>query len=59
MNVGTINIKGLGSRDKRRMIRELVSLEKLYFLAIQETKMEATVRMMWKDQTLRGRWDSS
>jgi hypothetical protein len=59
MNVGTINIKGLGSRDKRRMIRELVSLEKLYFLAIQEAKMEAMVRMVWKDQTLWGGWDSS
>jgi exonuclease III len=40
MIIATFNIRGLGSRVKKRKIRELVSAEKLDFLAIQETKME-------------------
>jgi exonuclease III len=37
----SFNARGLGSRVKRRKIRDLVQSEKLDFLAIQETKMEA------------------
>jgi hypothetical protein len=36
----SFNIRGLGSRVKRRKIRDLVREEKIDFLAIQETKME-------------------
>jgi hypothetical protein len=40
MIVGTLNIRGLGSRVKRRKVRELVRAENLDFLAIQETNLE-------------------
>ncbi|KAK2456934.1 hypothetical protein QL285_004253 [Trifolium repens] len=40
MIICSFNLRGLGSRVKRRKIRELVRAEKLDFLAIQETKME-------------------
>jgi exonuclease III len=40
MIVGTFNIRGMGSRVKRRKIRDLVLSEKIDFLAVQETKME-------------------
>jgi mannosylglycoprotein endo-beta-mannosidase len=40
MIVGSFNIRGLGSRVKRRKVRELIALEKLDFLALQETKLE-------------------
>jgi hypothetical protein len=40
MIVCTFNVRGLGSRVKRRHIRDLVKEENLDFLAIQETKME-------------------
>ncbi|KAK2449806.1 hypothetical protein QL285_008962 [Trifolium repens] len=36
----SFNIRGLGSRVKRRRVRDLVKEEKIDFLAIQETKME-------------------
>jgi exonuclease III len=39
MIVGTFNIRGLGSRVKKRKVRELISSEKLDFLALQETKL--------------------
>jgi exonuclease III len=41
MIIETFNIRGLGSRVKRRKVREFISSEKFDFLAIQETKMEA------------------
>jgi mannosylglycoprotein endo-beta-mannosidase len=41
MIVTTFNVRGLGSRVKRRKIRELVRRENVDFLTIQETKMEA------------------
>jgi mannosylglycoprotein endo-beta-mannosidase len=40
MIVGSFNIRGMGSRVKRRKVIELISLEKLDFLALQETKLE-------------------
>jgi hypothetical protein len=40
MIVSSFNIRGLGSRVKRRKIREIVQAENLDFLALQETKME-------------------
>jgi exonuclease III len=40
MIVLTMNIRGLGSRVKKRKIRELVQAEKVEFLALQETKSE-------------------
>jgi hypothetical protein len=40
MIVTSFNICGLGGRVKRRKIRELVTNNKVDFLAIQETKME-------------------
>jgi exonuclease III len=36
----SLNIRGLGSRVKRRKVRELVSSSKVDFLALQETKIE-------------------
>jgi mannosylglycoprotein endo-beta-mannosidase len=51
MIVCSFNIRGLGSRVKRKKIRDLVRGEKLDFLAIQETKMEsiseAFVNSLW------------
>jgi exonuclease III len=41
MIVCSFNVRGLGSSVKRRKVRDLVQAEKLDFLAIQETKMEA------------------
>jgi mannosylglycoprotein endo-beta-mannosidase len=41
MIVCSYNIRGLGSRVKRSLIKELVLKEKVDFLAIQETKLEA------------------
>jgi hypothetical protein len=47
----SFNVRGLGSKVKRRKIRELVRKEKIDFLAIQETKMEvipdAMVFSLW------------
>jgi hypothetical protein len=40
MIVGSFNIRGLGSRVKRRKVRELIASESLDFLALQETKLE-------------------
>jgi exonuclease III len=40
MIVCSHNIRGLGSRVKRRYIKELIQKEKIDFMAIQETKME-------------------
>jgi exonuclease III len=34
------NIRGLGSRVKRRYVKELIQKERIDFLAIQETKIE-------------------
>jgi exonuclease III len=39
MIIATFNIRGLGSRVKRRKIRELISVNNLDFLALQETKL--------------------
>jgi hypothetical protein len=36
----SFNVRGLGSRVKRRKIREVARSENVDFLAIQETKME-------------------
>jgi mannosylglycoprotein endo-beta-mannosidase len=51
MIVSSFNARGLGSRVKRRKIRELVRSENIDFLAIQETKMEvvqdALVSNLW------------
>lgn len=40
MIVGSMNIRGLGTRPKRNKIRYLVWEQKLDFIVIQETKME-------------------
>jgi hypothetical protein len=40
MIVCSFNIRGLGGFVKRRRIKHLVQLEKVDFMAIQETKME-------------------
>jgi hypothetical protein len=40
MIVGSFNVRGLGSRVKRRKTRELIVSEKIDFLALQETKLE-------------------
>jgi exonuclease III len=51
MIICSFNARGLGSRVKRRKLRELVQVEKLDFLAIQESKMEAVpeifVQRIW------------
>jgi mannosylglycoprotein endo-beta-mannosidase len=41
MIVCSFNVRGLGSRVKRSKLREVVRVEKVDFLAIQETKLEA------------------
>ncbi|MCH94158.1 LINE-1 reverse transcriptase like, partial [Trifolium medium] len=41
MIVGSFNLRGLGSRVKRRKVRDLVRVENLDFLALQETKLES------------------
>jgi hypothetical protein len=40
MIVGTFNVRGLGSRVKKRKVRDLIMTEKLDFLALRETKLE-------------------
>lgn len=40
MNIGTINIRGLSAVVKRKKIRNLISIEKLEFIAVQETKLD-------------------
>ncbi|KAK2372071.1 hypothetical protein P8452_45480 [Trifolium repens] len=51
MIVGSFNIRGLGSRVKRRKVRDLVRIEKLDFLALQETKLQSVSdsfpQMLW------------
>lgn len=42
MILGSMNIKGLGGRVKKKKIKALVNSNKLEFIAIQETKMEIT-----------------
>jgi exonuclease III len=39
MIVVTMNIRGLGSKVRRRKVRELVGSERVEFLALQETKL--------------------
>lgn len=41
MIVLSYNVRGLGGRVKKRTIKELVFSQKIDFLAIQETKLEA------------------
>jgi mannosylglycoprotein endo-beta-mannosidase len=41
MIVCSFNVRGLGSRVKRRKICDLIRRENIDFMAIQETKMEA------------------
>jgi mannosylglycoprotein endo-beta-mannosidase len=40
MIVCSFNVRGLGSRVKRKKIADLVRSEKIEFLALQETKLE-------------------
>jgi len=40
MIVSTFNVRGLGGRVKKNKIRELVRLNKVDFIAVQETKLE-------------------
>jgi exonuclease III len=40
MIVSSFNIRDLGGMLKRRKIRELIRLQKIDFLALQETKLE-------------------
>lgn len=40
MNIGSMNIRGLGAGVKKRKIRSLIAEEKLDFLVIQEMEME-------------------
>jgi hypothetical protein len=40
MIVGSFNIRGLGSRVKRRKVRDIITSENLDFIALQETKLE-------------------
>jgi hypothetical protein len=51
MIVLSMNIRGLGSRVKKRKIRELVCSESVDFLALQETKIEvieqSLIHAMW------------
>jgi mannosylglycoprotein endo-beta-mannosidase len=51
MIVCSFNVRGLGSRVKRRKILDVIRKEKVDFLAIQETKMEVIpetlVRGLW------------
>jgi hypothetical protein len=46
MIIGTLNIRGLGSRVKKKKVREFVVEEKLDFLALQESKVEVFVEPM-------------
>lgn len=39
MWIASINIRGLGGRIKKSVIRELVCSKKVEFLCIQETKL--------------------
>jgi hypothetical protein len=41
MIIASINIRGLGGVVNRKYLKELVRKERLDFLAIQETKLEA------------------
>lgn len=41
MIIGSMNIRGLGGRIKKKKIRTLISHNKLQFVAIQETKLES------------------
>jgi exonuclease III len=40
MIIMSFNIRGLGGRVKRQRIRDLIRVNKVDFLALQETKME-------------------
>jgi hypothetical protein len=40
MIVCTFNARGIGGRVKRRRIQQLIQVEKIDFMAIQETKLE-------------------
>jgi hypothetical protein len=40
MIVCSFNVRGLGSRVKRRRVRDLIRSENIEFMALQETKME-------------------
>jgi exonuclease III len=54
MIVGSFNIRGLGSRIKRRKVRDLVRVERLDFLALQETKLQSVCdslpRSLWGNE---------
>lgn len=41
MRIVSLNIRGLGGRIKKNSVRELVIKEKVEFLCLQETKLEA------------------
>lgn len=47
----SLNIRGLGDRKKRSVVRELVVKEKLDFICLQETKVSSgddrLVAMLW------------
>lgn len=40
MRIASYNIKGLGGRIKRRVVRNLIRTERIDFICIQETKLE-------------------
>ncbi|GAU23240.1 hypothetical protein TSUD_172690 [Trifolium subterraneum] len=54
MIISSFNIRGMGSRVKRRKVRDLVRAEQLDFLALQETKME-----MITDSVVHSLWGSN
>lgn len=40
MRIVSMNIRGLGDREKRTVVRDLISKERVDFICIQETKLE-------------------
>ena len=52
MKIISQNIKGLGSRKKRRVVKDFISLETLDIVMLQETKGETSDRRfvsnVWK-----------
>jgi hypothetical protein len=46
MIMASFNMRGMGSRVKRRKVKDSIGVEKLDFLALQETKLEEVTGSM-------------
>jgi exonuclease III len=46
MIMASFNMRGMGSRVKRRKVKDSIGVENLDFLALQETKLEEVIGSM-------------